>query len=57
MKKILLITDSSFISKNFQDYIKVNNIKKKLLDSKYIFSKGWRPKVDLKEGINKKVYH
>ena len=50
--------------KNFKvkviwDKTKSDGVKKKLLDSKYIFSKGWRPKVDLKDGINKliKVYH
>ena len=42
MKKILLITDSSFISKNFQDYIKVNNIKEKLIvRSPYSISKSF----------------
>lgn len=50
--------------KNFKgriiwDKTKPDGVKKKLLDSKYIFSKGWRPKVDLKEGIKQliKVYY
>jgi GDP-L-fucose synthase len=50
--------------KNFKgriiwDKTKADGVKKKLLDSKYIFSKGWRPKVDLKEGIKQliKFYH
>ena len=50
--------------KNFKgriiwDKTKADGVKKKLLDSKYIFSKGWRPKVDLKEGIKQliKVYY
>lgn len=49
----------NFKGKIIWDKIKSDGVKKKLLDSKYIFSKGWRPKVDLEEGINKliKVYH
>jgi GDP-L-fucose synthase len=49
----------NFKGKIIWDKTKSDGVKKKLLDSKYIFSKGWRPKVDLKEGINKliKVYH
>jgi GDP-L-fucose synthase len=50
--------------KNFKgriiwDKTKPDGVKKKLLDSKYILSKGWRPRVDLKEGIKQliKVYY
>jgi GDP-L-fucose synthase len=50
--------------KNFKgriiwDKTKPDGVKKKLLDSKYVLSKGWRPRVDLKEGIKQliKVYH
>jgi GDP-L-fucose synthase len=46
--------------KNFKgriiwDKTKPDGVKKKLLDSKYILSKGWRPKVVLKEGIKQLI--
>jgi len=46
--------------KNFRgriiwDKTKADGVKKKLLDSKYIISKGWRPRVNLKEGIKQLI--
>ncbi len=50
MKKILLITDSNFVSKNFQDYIKINNIKEKIIvRSSYSISKNIFKKIKKKE--------
>lgn len=50
MKKILLITDSNFVSKNFQDYIKINDIKEKLIvRSSHSISKTILKKINKKE--------
>jgi len=50
VKKILLITDSNFVSKNFQDYIKINNIKEKIIvRTSYSISKTILKKINKKE--------
>lgn len=45
----------NFKGKILWDKTKADGVKKKLLDSEYIISKGWKPRVDLKEGIRQLV--